>query len=124
MAEDQDLEVLGAVISASGDEEPSKRSDDEVQEGQHPRIVRGDLIVNRGFRPPRGDFLEVTGTVTRVGNTSRTVSFEARKVIASRYDLGPSAADVLAEPIVTCRAIGTTVVPKANSRKLAAAGPQ
>ena len=35
-----------------------------------------------------GDFLEVTGTVTRIGNTSRTVSFEARKVIASRYDLG------------------------------------
>ncbi len=63
-----------------------------------------------------GDFLEVTGTVTRIGNTSRTVSFEARKVIASRYDLGPSAADVLADPIVTCRAIGTTVIPKAHSR--------
>ena len=31
MAEDQDLEVLGAVISASGDEEPSERSDDEVR---------------------------------------------------------------------------------------------
>ena len=64
-----------------------------------------------------GDFLEVTGTVTRIGRTSRTVSFEARKVIASRYDLGPSAADVLAEPIVTCRAIGTTVIPRAHSRK-------
>lgn len=64
-----------------------------------------------------GDFLEVTGTVTSIGNTSRTVSFEARKVIASRYDLGPSAADVLAEPIVTCRAIGTTVIPKEHSRK-------
>ncbi len=64
-----------------------------------------------------GDFLEVTGTVTRIGRTSRTVSFEARKVIASRYDLGPSAADVLAEPIVTCRAIGTTVIPKEHSRK-------
>jgi len=63
-----------------------------------------------------GDFLEVTGTVTRVGNTSRTVAFEARKVIASRYDLGPSAADVLDEPIVTCRAVGTTVIPKAHSR--------
>ncbi len=63
-----------------------------------------------------GDFLEVTGTVTRIGNTSRTVSFEARKVIASRYDVGPSAADVLPEPIVTCRAIGTTVIPKEHSR--------
>ena len=66
-----------------------------------------------------GDFLEVTGTVTRIGDTSRTVSFEARKVIASRYDVGPSAADVLAEPIVTCRAIGTTVIPKTHARKIA-----
>jgi 3-aminobutyryl-CoA ammonia-lyase len=66
-----------------------------------------------------GDFLELTGTVTRTGDTSRTVRFEARKVIASRYDVGPSAADVLAEPIVTCRAIGTTVVPKAHSRTTA-----
>ena len=57
------------------------------------------------------------GTVTRIGNTSRTVRFEARKVIASRYDLGPSAADVLAEPIVTCRAIGATVIPREHSRK-------
>src|SRR3970282_2956416 len=40
-----------------------------------------------------GDFLEVTGTVTRIGNTSRTVSFEARKVIARRSDIGASAAD-------------------------------
>ena len=63
-----------------------------------------------------GDFLELTGTVTRIGDTSRTVAFEARKVIASRYDIGPSAADVLSEPVVTCRAIGTTVIPKANSR--------
>lgn len=69
-----------------------------------------------------GDFLEVTGTVTRIGNTSRTVRFEARKVIASRYDLGPSAADALAEPIVTCRAIGTTVIPKEHSRKAAPGG--
>lgn len=34
-----------------------------------------------------GDFIEAVGTVTRVGNTSRTVEFEARKVIASRYDI-------------------------------------
>jgi len=55
--------------------------------------------------------------VVRIGNTSRTVHFEAKKVIASRYDVSPSAADVLAEPIVTCRAIGTTVVPREHSRK-------
>jgi 3-aminobutyryl-CoA ammonia-lyase len=63
-----------------------------------------------------GDFLEVTGTVTRIGNTSRTVRLEARKVIASRYDQTPSAADILVEPVVVVRAVGTTVVPLAHSR--------
>ena len=64
-----------------------------------------------------GDFIEVTGRVTRIGNTSRTVAFEAHKVIASRYDLAPSAADVIKEPVVVCRATGTTVIPKEHSRK-------
>ena len=63
-----------------------------------------------------GDFIEAMGRVVRIGNTSRTVEFEARKVIASRYDLAPSAADVLATPVVVCRATGTTVVPKDHSR--------
>jgi 3-aminobutyryl-CoA ammonia-lyase len=63
-----------------------------------------------------GDFLEITGTVTRIGNTSRTVRLEARKVIAARYDASPSGADVLDEPIVVVRAVGTTVVPVAHSR--------
>jgi len=63
-----------------------------------------------------GDFLEVTATVTRIGNTSRTVELEARKVIASRYDQSPSGADVLEKPVVVVRAIGTTVVPTAHSR--------
>jgi 3-aminobutyryl-CoA ammonia-lyase len=63
-----------------------------------------------------GDFLEVTGRVVRLGNTSRTVELEARKVIAARYDASPSGADVLAEPVVVVRAVGTTVVPVAHSR--------
>ena len=63
-----------------------------------------------------GDFLEVTGSVVKVGRTSRRIEFEARKVIASRYDLSASAADVLHDPITTCRAIGTTVVPREHSR--------
>ncbi|MDP5183613.1 hotdog domain-containing protein [Blastococcus sp. BMG 814] len=63
-----------------------------------------------------GDFLEVTGTVTRIGTTSRTVELEARKVIASRYDDTPSGADVLDEPVVVVRAVGTTVVPTKHSR--------
>jgi 3-aminobutyryl-CoA ammonia-lyase len=44
------------------------------------------------------------------------VELEARKVIASRYDQSPSGADVLDEPVVVVRAVGTTVVPKAHSR--------
>lgn len=64
-----------------------------------------------------GDFIEATGTVVKIGNTSRTVEFEARKVIASRYDISPSAADLLDEPIVVVRATGTTVIPVAHSRK-------
>ena len=52
-----------------------------------------------------------------VGNTSRKMVFEARKVIAPRPDVSDSAADVLAEPIVVCRASGTCVVPKKCQRK-------
>ena len=68
-----------------------------------------------------GDFIEAKGRLTRMGNTSRTVEFEAKKVIASRYDVTPSSADVLDDPIVVCRAVGTTVIPKEHSR---AEGPQ
>ena len=50
-----------------------------------------------------GDFIEATGRVVRIGNTSRTVEFEAHKVIASRYGETSSAADVLAEPQLVCR---------------------
>jgi 3-aminobutyryl-CoA ammonia-lyase len=58
-----------------------------------------------------GDILEATGTVTRVGRRSRGISFEARVVCRSRPDLGPSAADVLSEPLVCTTASGTIVVP-------------
>ena len=44
------------------------------------------------------------------------MQLEARKAIASRYGQSPSGADVLDEPVVVVRAIGTTVVPKAHSR--------
>ena len=59
-----------------------------------------------------GDYIEAVGEITHVGNTSRKMVFEARKVIAPRTDISESAADVLAEPIVVCRASGTCVVPK------------
>ncbi|HVU70379.1 MAG TPA: hotdog domain-containing protein [Ktedonobacteraceae bacterium] len=64
-----------------------------------------------------GDFIEATGRLTRVGRTSRRVEFEARKVIAARRDINESAADVLAEPILVGRAIGTTVVKQEHQRR-------
>ncbi len=64
-----------------------------------------------------GDYIEAVGEITKVGNSSRKMSFEARKVIVPRPDINDSAADVLATPIVVCRASGTCVVPKDKQRK-------
>ena len=64
-----------------------------------------------------GDYIEATGEITQVGNSSRKMVFEAKKVIVPRPDISASAADVLAEPVVVCRASGTCVVPKACQRK-------
>lgn len=58
-----------------------------------------------------GDYIEAVGEITHVGNTSRKMKFEARKVIRPRTDISESAADVLDEPIVVCRATGICVVP-------------
>jgi 3-aminobutyryl-CoA ammonia-lyase len=57
-----------------------------------------------------GDFVEVTGRVVGVGTTSRRCEFECRKYIEPRYDVSDSAADLLDEPIVATRAVGTFVV--------------
>ncbi|MCF0164884.1 MAG: 3-aminobutyryl-CoA ammonia lyase [Bacteroidales bacterium] len=64
-----------------------------------------------------GDFIEATGEIVSEGNTSRRMIFEAKKVIAPRPDISDSAADVLEEPIVVCRASGTCVTPKSCQRK-------
>ena len=64
-----------------------------------------------------GDYIEAYGEITKVGNTSRKMAFEARKVIVSRPDISASAADVLEEPIVVARATGTCVTPKECKRK-------
>ncbi len=63
-----------------------------------------------------GDFLEVEAELVKVGNTSRRMRFEARKVIRPRPDVSDSAADALAAPVVVCRAVGTCVVPKEKQR--------
>src|SRR6187551_1340415 len=48
-----------------------------------------------------GDYIEATGVITKVGATSRTMAFEARKVIGNVRAAGfaPSAADALYEPV-------------------------
>ncbi len=59
-----------------------------------------------------GDYIEARGRITRVGRTSRVMEFSAFKVIeASRDPETPSAADVLKQPVLVCRATGTCVVP-------------
>ncbi|GKI21516.1 3-aminobutyryl-CoA ammonia lyase [Odoribacter laneus] len=64
-----------------------------------------------------GDYIEATGEIVKVGNSSRKMVFEAKKVIRPRTDISESAADFLEEPIVVCRASGTCVVPKKCQRK-------
>ena len=63
-----------------------------------------------------GDFIEATGEIVSVGNTSRKMVFEARKVITPRTDINDSACVVLEEPVVVCRASGTCVVLKDRQR--------
>ncbi len=57
-----------------------------------------------------GDFLECRARIVREGRTSRTFEAEAWKVITTRQDISESAADVLVEPVLVAKAIGTTVV--------------
>ena len=70
------------------------------------------------FKAPvyAGDYIEATGEIVSEGNTSRKMIFEARKVITARPDISDSAAEVLAEPILVCRASGTCVTPKDKQR--------
>lgn len=63
-----------------------------------------------------GDYIEATGSVTKVGNTSRTMEFSAHKVVAARRDISTSAADFLAEPVLVVRARGVCVTPKDMQR--------
>lgn len=63
-----------------------------------------------------GEFIEVVGEITSIGNSSRKMKFEAKKVIVPRSDISDSACDVLDEPVVVARAEGTCVVPKDRQR--------
>ena len=60
-----------------------------------------------------GDFLEVSATIIKVGNSSRKMEFSAHKVIeASPTEVNPFHAVVLAAPVLCCKAVGTCVVKK------------
>jgi 3-aminobutyryl-CoA ammonia-lyase len=65
-----------------------------------------------------GDYIEAEGTITHIGNTSRKMEFEARKVIRSQPLVNESAAEVLNPPIVVCKASGTCVTPKDKQRNV------
>ncbi|RVU46732.1 3-aminobutyryl-CoA ammonia lyase [Lujinxingia sediminis] len=65
-----------------------------------------------------GDYIEAVGSITHVGNSSRKMQFEARKVIRLTGNPdNPAEAEVLDEPIVVCRATGTCVVPVDRQRR-------
>jgi 3-aminobutyryl-CoA ammonia-lyase len=63
-----------------------------------------------------GDWIEATGRMVSAGTTSRRCEFEVWKVGGPRRDISESAAEFLDEPVLTCRAIGTTVVPSEHQR--------
>jgi 3-aminobutyryl-CoA ammonia-lyase len=85
-------------------------------DGDEGLFVAYDLVE---FKAPvyAGDYIEARGRIVKSGNTSRTMEFEAHKVISARTEVSPSAADVLAEPILVVRARGTCVTPKASQRR-------
>lgn len=64
-----------------------------------------------------GDYLEVEGEITQIGNTSRKMTFTAKKVIEPEPSVAPSAARLLKEPIIVVKASGTCVTPKDLQRK-------
>ena len=65
-----------------------------------------------------GDFVEYHGWIEKMGNSSRTMQFEAYKVIELEKDpaLSDSAARVLKEPILCGTATGIVVVRKETQR--------
>jgi len=63
-----------------------------------------------------GNYLEVRAELLQVGRTSRKVRCRAWKVIQPAYHVNDSAAEVLAEPVLVCSAVGTAVVPLDKQR--------
>ncbi len=63
-----------------------------------------------------GDFVEVRGSITRMGTTSREMAFEAVTYAGPNPDVSDSAADLYENPEVVARATGTCVVKKDRQR--------
>ncbi|MDQ7793245.1 MAG: hotdog domain-containing protein [bacterium] len=88
-----------------------------LHDGDEGLFVAYDLVE---FRAPvyAGDFLEVRARLTRVGKTSRAMTFEAHKYIRSlAHEGGASAADTVDPPVLVARASGTCVVPAHLQRR-------
>lgn len=71
------------------------------------------------FKAPvyAGDFLEIRASIVGTGRTSRTIVFEAWRLVAADPDSGPSAANWLETPELVARARGTCVVPLQRQRR-------
>jgi 3-aminobutyryl-CoA ammonia-lyase len=63
-----------------------------------------------------GDFVRATGTIVKMGNTSRTVDLEIWKYVEARPDVNDSAADLLDPAVLVTRAQGTYVVKREHQR--------
>ncbi|MBP2645604.1 MAG: thioesterase superfamily protein [Firmicutes bacterium] len=75
---------------------------------------------NVEFKAPvfAGDFIEARGSIVKTGKTSRRMEFVATKVISLDKNAShESAALVLTEPVVVCKASGTCVVPMEKQRR-------
>ena len=69
-----------------------------------------------------GDFVEVAGTIVRIGASSREMEFRVVRYAGPRPDVSESAADLLDPVEVVARATGTCVV-KAERQRTAGRQP-
>ncbi len=63
-----------------------------------------------------GDWIEARGRIVKVGTSSRTCEFEVWKIGGPRLDVSESAAEFVDQPVLTCKAVGTTVVSTEHQR--------
>jgi len=99
MAEDDDLEVLGAVISitlAANDEETDEGPDDKVEERPHQPIVPGLSERESGFPTP-------TGSVAVIGARSQSAGAAKRRSLLRNSRLRLSLPEVMNQGTSTPR---------------------